>query len=715
MKRILFFVLFFAAQFCATLPTHAKKLDATLSFIIYEPGSNDVKNIVKEFSKNFSNVQAFKLTDRTNFYLHYILTDDNFIQYEITKRDNEDITGEDTVNSLTLGHVGSARWEAYKKDMQFNLQYARGRNDIKATIIPKPFKGSMVLYNSYGTELIRVESRDHYKTESGALKNTISQMRRAIDRQDDKMAIRQKLRCLFCDYGSLKEQQKKKTTHIAFIAHRNLFSELYGEISEVELPSGLVPYANIYSSLKDYKSLEHIIDTDAISFDNQLGVRRLPGHFLSETIKADAPEKLIEKIALAYKKNNFEELDSNNLTPLWAAISQQDTSLVKRLISLGTNVNQVTNVNGSYLTPLILSAQFGNNETTKVLLQSGAKKELTTPSSITAWASAMWLGKYDHAELLWPSNLFDFNTFEAQNLLIQAAYYGRTDKVKELLANGVSIRSRGISGDNIVIAAIKGIKTFSVEPDFVQPGTTAHKEDENNYWDIIAEAEMAGLESPISSSADSLRQTVLFHAYPDGSDGVKAKHINLISQLISKGVDPEISNINGQKAEQVYMDARMAYLDSLYESQLKDINQQRRDAAKLAQAKQDTARETALAAIEDRGSFSSRSRASSRAKRLKALEEMDERARRNGLDSQTSNFEKDTSDVDQGADEVGDIQAVEKIIREAYTNDLLIASEEAKLRTRELVEQINLLKQEDREDAANRKEIIAKLSADLSS
>lgn len=712
-----FLKLFFFTVILATSAAdlaYAKKYDATLSYIIYDTGRNDNKSIVKELSKNFSIVQPFELTKKTNFYLHYFLTDENFTEYETTKRDNEDLTGDDVVyDNTATGHVGSARYETYKKRMKFSTQFSSGSRGITVSVVTKPFKGTMVLYNAYGTELIRVESKENFKTENGALKNTISQMRRAIDRQSDKMAIKQKLRCLFCDYNELRERQKNKVLDIAYISHSEQLNQLYGEITQTELPIGLVPYANIYSAQKNYKSLEHIIDTDAVIFDNQPGTKNLPGHLINEVLKDDAPERLITKIAAAYKKNDFQEQDQNNHTPLWSAISQRDATLVKKLIALDVDINQTSSVNNSYLTPLMISAQTDSPEITQLLLDSGAKKELTTPSGFTAWSTAMWLAKYDQAELLWPSEPSDVNVAEVQNLINQAAYFGQYEKVQHLLSKGVPATSRGVGGDNIVISAIKGIKTFAIETDHMTPGATLHKADSQVYWNVIGEAEKAEIDNPITTSNDSLGQTVLFHAYPDGENTVKDDHMKLISKLIQNGVDPKISNINGQNADQAYLDARMTYLDGLYESELQKINQDRSEAAQLAQLKQEKARDEALETIDNQGSFKARSRARLRAKRLQALDDADNRVRvtSNGvIDSESTAFERYTSDVDQtyDSDEAKKIMAQE--IRDIYANDLKIASNLAKQKIDDLSLLIENLKQVEIDNAKSRMEQIARLN-----
>lgn len=691
------------AQFCFMVSANAKKLDATLTYILYETSPNDARTLTKELSKNFSRLLPFKLTSKTNFYLHYILTDEYFVSYENSKENLQELTGDDTSSSKSDGHIGSRKYENFKKDQKINLQFSSGNRENKTSIIKKPYKGTMVLYNSYGTELITVETKDHFKTSSGALKKTASLMHRAIDKQKEKMALKQKFRCLFCDFNQLKQRQKNKVLNIAYITHRDLLDQLYGEISEIELADGLMPYANIYSSLKDYKTLEQIIGSGDIFLDVTPGGRKLNEHLINRVITDDADEQLIEKIATIYKAENFQELDQNNLTPFWAAITRHDLPLMKKLISLGVDVNQITNVNNSYLTPLIISAQFGSKETTNFLIESGARKELTTPSGFTAWSNAMWLAKYDYSDLLWTQEFYDIRSLEAQNLLIQAAYFGDPEKVNRLLELGVPVTSRSINGDNIVIAAIKGINTFAIEPDFNLPGAASHKTDAELYWDIIELTEKAGLENPLTSTVDTLRQTVLYHAYPEGSNSVNDKHLSNIRKIIKSGINPKTVNVNGQTAEQVYMASRTAYLDQLYQSELKDINQERADAAKKAQEKQQQTKELALKEISKINTRQSRRLTSAKEKRLDALDRVDKNARDAGIKGQISSFERNTSDVEvNNSDPDKALRAADERIREVYTNDLHIANEIAKQKKQSLIEQIEGLKQDEIEKSAAR-------------
>lgn len=714
-KIILFFITVVLVASYSTQLVFAKKLDATVSFILDETATKaDAKKIVKEFGKNFSVVQSFDLTKKTNFYIHYFATDDNFVQFGIKRGDNEDILGD--ARAATGGEtdaLGSEGYGAFNRDQKFRTQFSSGARELKSTKIEKPFKGIMVLYNSYGTELIRVESKDHYKTKPGALKNTITQMRRTIDKQKEKMAIPQKQRCLFCDYRSLKDRQREKLSHIAFIAHRNLIEQLYGEITENELPKGLIPYANLYLSMENYKTLEQLIDIDAILFDNQSGARRLPGHLINELIKTEAPKQLLEKVAAVYLKNNFQELDINNHTPLWSAIAQRNTILISKLISLNADVNQISKVDNNYLTPLILSAQLGNFETSKLLLKNGAKKSLTTTNGQTAWSTAMWMAKYKHAELLWPSEIIDPNSNEAENLLIQAAYFGQKDIVEELLAKGISISARGMNGDNIVTSSIKGIKTFTIEQTSPSQGATEHKTDEVTYWGIITAAEKAGLTDPINSSLDSKKQSLLFHAYPNGSQTVTDQHIALFSRLIKKGIDLKAVNFNGQNAEQVYQEARFAYLDTLYKSRLTKINQQRRSAAKLAQDKQNEAMQVALDEILQSKSSRSGSRSRSQAKRLEALDRADARSREIGMSSQSTRFERDTSDVDQSINSNKAKNAITQEIRDSYADELKDVNDHAKQETEKLTALIESLKQDEIENAMKRQEQISQIVSEL--
>lgn len=685
----------------------AKMRDATLSVIYNQATSKvDIERINKELGKEFGTIQPFDLRKKTNFFINYYIMDENFIQYEVTKKDMEDQLGEFAGSQKSDGFVGSAQYEAYKRRNQLNIQFSSGAREITAKTVEKPFKGTMVLYNSYGTELIRVETEDYFKSESGALRNAIRKIRRAIGDEKEKMTIPQKFRCLFCDYNELKTRQKERVLHLAYIAHENMLNRLYGNITENELPIGLTPYAILYLSLKNIEILEHIIDTNAVVFDNQLGTRKIPGHLINELIKLNAPDQLLAKVANAYKKNEFEELDINNHTPLWSAISQRDIKLMQKLIHLGAGVNQVTQVNTSILSPLILSAQLGNIETSKLLLENGAKKELTTATGQSAWSTAMWLGQYEHADLLWPDSIIDPSSSESKNFLTQAAYFGQIEKIENLQNKGVPVTSRGQTGDNIVMSAIKGLKTFAIRKTDNSLTSTNHQIDKSTYWQIIEDVKNTGFSDPVISSIDSKKQTLLFHAYPDGSDPVTDQHIDLITRLMKLGVDPSVININGQTAEQAYMQARFNYFDEQYKTQLEQINQQSREAARFAQRQQDDSMEVALEEISKQKTNRSRSRASTRARRIEALNKMDDSLSRAGGATQTSSFIRDTSDVEPDLDYNELENDVVSQIRAKYSQALKDVNDVAEHQKQELELYIKTLKAEETKNAKLRQQIV---------
>lgn len=694
----------------------AKNNDATLT-LIYNPATSqsDMKRLISEFKKEFGTIQPFDILKNTNFYIYYYITDENYLQYQTNEKDQEDLVGTDTSFIGSDGMVGSTRYEAEKRRNFIDGRFSSGARNVTATVIKKPYKGTMFLFNSYGTELIRVETNDFYKSESAALRSAIKSMRRSIKNEKEKMAIPQKSRCLFCEYNDLKSRQQEKINHLAFIAHENQLNQLYGDITEAELPKGISPYANLYLSLEDFETLEHLFDTDAVIFDNQIGMRKLPGHLINELINQKAPDQLLMNVAAAYKKTDFEELDLNNHTPLWSAISLKNIELMQKLIDLGASVNQTTKVNGINLSPLILSAQLGNVETTKFLIENGANKKLTTPIGQSAWSTAMWIGQYDQADLLWPENFIAPNSNqEANNFLIQAAYFGEREKFNGLLNSGVPITARGYTGDNIAMSAVKGITTFAINNDNISPSSTKHRVNQSIYWQIIEDTKTAGIKNPIISTIDSNKQTLLFHAYPESNEAINEQHIELFNRLIAAGINPNSIDINGQNAEEKYMESRLAYFDELYKTELKNINEQRRITAKEAQTKQDDALELVLETISKREKNKRSSRARTQARRIEAINKSDDAAARSGFASQTSNFIRDTSDVDYQENFDKTENEATKLIRAQYSLELEQANETAAKQKQELEGYIQTLKDEERKNALIRKALILNSASDKS-
>lgn len=720
LKKIsIFFIILFVSLSINHISI-AKDQDATLT-LIYNPATSqsDMKRLIKEFEKEFGTVQPFDLKKNTNFYIYYYVTDENYVQFEMTRQDQENIIGRDLSSFTSDGFIGSAKYLAFKRRTMIDGRFSSGRRNITAKDIKKPYKSAMFLYDSYGSELIRIETKDFYKSESAALRGAIRTMRRAIKNEKEKMARPQTLRCLFCDYDQLIQEQKEKVDNLAFISHESQLNQLYGEIIKAELPVGLNPYANLYLSLEDFETLEHIFDVGAVNFKDQIGKRKLPGHLINELIALDASNQLLTKVAAAYQQSNFEEFDLNNNTPLWSAISLKNIELVQKLIDLGADVNQITQVNGSSLTPLILSAQLGNIETTEILLKNGAIKDLTTPSGQSAWSTAMWIGQYDHAAMLWPDNFTDpKSNNEASNFLIQAVYFGEREKASNLLSKGVPVTSSGQTGDNIAMSVVKGITTFTINKDITSPSSTKHRTTQSIYWQILEDAKMAGISDPINSTIDREEQTLLFHAYPESSEPINGQHIELFNRLIKSGIDPNAINVHGQNADDKFVKSRFDYFDELYKAQLEEINLERITALAEIQNKQKLALDAALNKVAKRQEKRSTSRARTQARRLEAINNSDDITTRelrmhmqNG-NFVTSNFIRDTSDVDYKQNySRAEIEATRQIQIE-YSQELDQVNQTAAMQKQKLDDYIQSLKDEERKNALIRKELILNSSSD---
>ncbi|MDG1021171.1 MAG: hypothetical protein P8H57_05695 [Emcibacteraceae bacterium] len=76
-----------------------------------------MKRLIKEFEKEFGTVQPFDLKKNTNFYIYYYVTDENYVQFEMTRQDQENIIGRDL--------------SSFTSDVDYKQNYSRA--EIEAT------------------------------------------------------------------------------------------------------------------------------------------------------------------------------------------------------------------------------------------------------------------------------------------------------------------------------------------------------------------------------------------------------------------------------------------------------------------------------------------------------------------------------------------------------------------------------------------------------
>ena len=76
-----------------------------------------MKRLIKEFEKELGTVQPFDLKKNTNFYIYYYVTDENYVQFEMTRQDQENIIGRDL--------------SSFTSDVDYKQNYSRA--EIEAT------------------------------------------------------------------------------------------------------------------------------------------------------------------------------------------------------------------------------------------------------------------------------------------------------------------------------------------------------------------------------------------------------------------------------------------------------------------------------------------------------------------------------------------------------------------------------------------------------
>lgn len=86
-------------------------------------------------------------------------------------------------------------------------------------------------------------------------------------------------------------------------------------------------------------------------------------------------------VALASNKTTAEaKIYGNGVTPLCAAISKGDVSIVKKFIEYGADVNERSNG----MTPLMMAARYNNVEIIEYLLSKGADINTRNDNGFTA-------------------------------------------------------------------------------------------------------------------------------------------------------------------------------------------------------------------------------------------------------------------------------------------------------------------------------------------
>lgn len=648
---------FFICSVLGAGTSYAKKIDGSLSYFIKDSDSEAAKELEKEFNKSFEVIKAFNFAEKTDYYLYYI-----------------PISGEAEmeVSAIEAPTISSERFSKY-------LQTKNNTYNFKESS-SKPYSGSMYLYDSYGDVIFIVRNKDQYNSPKRALQNTAGLMKKRIDGETDKLLKQKTNRCLLCDYSSVSDEQKNQILEILYLTHQKLLPEQYTHPGSE--PNTLEPYADLYFSRGDIKNLDYILDTGAVSFDHPINYDGQETHIINEAIRQKYPNSIIDKIAVGYKKNNFNVSDNNILPPLFVAVGYQDIEVIKALIGYGADVNQQTSFGTLVLTPLNISVQNGSLETTRLLLKNGAVPGYGLDHYIFPWEIAMYMGKYDQASLIWPELPADRSSAEAQSLLIEAVYFGQQDLIQQLVSQGVPVTSKDRNGAGLIIAAIKGIKDFSGTVDEQDPTQARHKVDEATYWSIIDTAKKDGLNTDVKTDIDINKRGVLYYAYPQASSPLSEKHFQLLKKLAQMGVNPKATDVYGETANEVYKQARLNYIENNHKKRLEQFADLRKEAGQRSQAREDQIKKLALEASTANERYQKQQKVVSNLKRQSSLNDAKQRvinqAPVGGVPiPEFSSFERDASDAQKKLNLYkSDLDAANKAARDAYIIDAQAADAE---------------------------------------
>jgi ankyrin repeat protein len=149
---------------------------------------------------------------------------------------------------------------------------------------------------------------------------------------------------------------------------------------------------------------------------------------------------------------SLDSIDSNNKTPLIAAISARQLDLVKLLIAKGAEVND-RDSNGQ--TPLMATIFGGELDLVKLLIAKGAKVDNRDKDGQTPLIAAISGDKLDIVELLIAKSAkVNEQNKDGQTPLIAAISGGKLDIIELLIAKSAEVNGRNQDGQTPLIAAI---------------------------------------------------------------------------------------------------------------------------------------------------------------------------------------------------------------------------------------------------------------------
>ena len=256
------------------------------------------------------------------------------------------------------------------------------------------------------------------------------------------------------------------------------------------------------------------------------------------------------------ERNQANRRDGEGYTALMRAARAGDSAEVKRLLSLGTEVNLIEG-EGIGRTALMFAAIGGFVPSVRLLLEGGADPDIKTSDGRTALALAKAKRNWRVTDMLRDRTTpFDEERDSSGNTaLMRAAEEGEVETVRELLAAGADVDAHNDAGHTALITACENSRTTCVEA-LLQNGAGVAPTDGGRrtalHWtaargDCVALRALIEADATLDAVNESNRTPLHFAA--------NAGHTECVRALVDAGANVDLKDSAGDTAAD---DARSA-------------------------------------------------------------------------------------------------------------------------------------------------------------
>eukprot|EP00607_Mallomonas_marina_P004181 CAMPEP_0182427716 /NCGR_PEP_ID=MMETSP1167-20130531/19007_1 /TAXON_ID=2988 /ORGANISM="Mallomonas Sp, Strain CCMP3275" /LENGTH=309 /DNA_ID=CAMNT_0024610155 /DNA_START=157 /DNA_END=1087 /DNA_ORIENTATION=+ len=208
---------------------------------------------------------------------------------------------------------------------------------------------------------------------------------------------------------------------------------------------------------EDLDLLAHALEVDPESIEI---VEEASDHFSPLSMACRQPFRAAVSYLISCGAN-INARDINEETPLFAAVATDgadalftnaDIEIVKILISEGADVNTQ---NKKLYTPLMLACRYGRRDIALLLLENGARVEMTDNEGDTALSSAAFWKKISCIQSLVTEYHADVNTVNDAGItpLMWACHRGHADLAALLVSYGANIYAKNNEEDTVLMIA----------------------------------------------------------------------------------------------------------------------------------------------------------------------------------------------------------------------------------------------------------------------